>query len=166
MRLVMLQISSTEDSIDAIIAALNLEPLQEPEPVRFTFETIGWLMLLGFTIGVITVLVMHRVKVRRHNRYRREALQELAKLESGLPGLIGSLAVLKRTAIIAFGREEVAQLDGKEWIRFVDMSATGVDLMQYNTAIDFAVYRGEYPDANEDRAIRSNIEKWIKTHAS
>ena len=65
----------------------------------------------------------------KRNAYRREALAELDRIENALAGdgaahlLLPRLPeLLKRTALAAYGRGEVASLSGKSWLDFLDHS--------------------------------------------
>jgi hypothetical protein len=63
----------------------------------------------------------------QQNRYRREAIAELARHEENLrdaarraTALVAVAELLKRTAITAFPREQVAGLTGAAWFAFLD----------------------------------------------
>ncbi|MGB5161133.1 MAG: DUF4381 domain-containing protein [Thermoanaerobaculia bacterium] len=94
----------------------NLQELELPEPVPFTFETPGWYLLGGLMTLAVVWFGWRLWKRRQANAYRRIALEELAKLDSpvGLPEL------LKRTALVAYPRAEVANLYGDSWLGFLD----------------------------------------------
>ena len=51
----------------------------------------------------------------RRNAYRREALRQLDAVDPG-----GISTVLKRTALAAWPREQVAALTGAAWLAFLD----------------------------------------------
>lgn len=100
----------------------DLNPIILPDAVGILPLAPGWQVLL--TIAGLTLLwqAWKYWLAWRANRYRREALQELQRLERprDLPDL------LKRTALSAFARSDIAALSGPEWHRFLDQSA-GLD---------------------------------------
>ncbi len=105
-----------------------------PEPVSYTPKTVGWWILFGVVGLLIAWWVWRRYVTWHRNRYRREALMELAEIEQQLnqkPERIYALtamsALVKRTAIHAFGRSSVAELSGKVWLEFLDKTGTTND---------------------------------------
>lgn len=109
----------------------NLHDIITPEPTPWLPPAPGWyalggsLLLLLAWYGVLKYLSWNR------NRYRREALAELQKLGEELKGdascqkILPHLPILvKRTAIAAYGREQVASLAGDEWLAFLDRTGT------------------------------------------
>src|SRR5262249_17607722 len=76
-------------------------------------------LLVGAIVGLWQFL-----RYRRANRYRREALAELARVANAgmAPSeCLAQLAVLlRRTALAAFPREQVASLAGPAWLAFLD----------------------------------------------
>jgi hypothetical protein len=111
------------------ISLQNLHDIVVPAPVSWLPPAPGW-YALGLTL-LLLVLWGAFVWYRRwkRNAYRREALAELTHIENTLAGdgaahlLLPRLPeLLKRTAIAAYGRGEVASLSGKSWIDFLDHS--------------------------------------------
>ncbi|HEX4987063.1 MAG TPA: DUF4381 domain-containing protein, partial [Burkholderiales bacterium] len=88
---------------------------------------------------------------REANRYRREALAELARLEdvAGIPPL------LKRTALAAWPRKEVAALSGAQWVAFLRASGPLADLL------DDAEYSGVPVPGEQAKAA---AQRWIQEH--
>ncbi|WP_229683458.1 DUF4381 domain-containing protein [Echinicola rosea] len=154
------------DSLAQIAAGLKLGPLQEPEAVSFTFETIGWPILGGLGLLGIVVLVVLQVRAYHKNRYRREALAELENVASGKRPLFYSFVLLKRTAMHAYGRDTVGQMYGKSWYTFLDKKAQGVGFMALEERIDRLIYQDELPEEQVKTAIITNTKKWIKDHAT
>lgn len=110
--------------------AHSLEGLKEiplPDPIPYTPQTAGW-----FLIGALALLAIGYGlwRLARHyaaNRYRRTALKELAEIESRIGkaderhrALAAIPALLKRTALVAAGRQAVAALSDRAWWEFLD----------------------------------------------
>ena len=95
-----------------------------PEPIAWTPQTPGWLVVAA-TLLVAALIAAHAMLIRwRTNRYRREALARLKAIETDLlnaPSICAQEigALLKRTALAAYPRVEVAQLHGVEWAHFL-----------------------------------------------
>jgi hypothetical protein len=98
-----------------------LEPIPEPEPVSMLPETQGWLWL-GLLLLVLAVRVGRNVYRRwRSNAYRRAALRAIASANNN-PQKIAE--ILRRTALAAYPRDQVAGLTGEQWLTFLDRTGT------------------------------------------
>ena len=107
-------------------ALRSLKDIAVPAPVSWMPQTWGW-ALLGFLLlaGLLAALLL-RLRRYRADAYRREALRRLAEIEKRIPDplsrrqALGDLAsLLKRTALAAWPRREVARLSGEEWADFL-----------------------------------------------
>jgi hypothetical protein len=110
------------------------------------------------------------------NRYRRDALAELALIESNLGDAAGraeALAampeLLKRVALAAWPRAAVAQLSGDQWLAFLRAHGAG-DAFDGSAAklLDDLEYRpAKARDGiNEEEARRfaASARRWIEGH--
>jgi hypothetical protein len=95
-------------------------------PPAWTPQTWGWALVAVLLLALAIWLVVRAVKRRHANRYRVEALQDLSLLESQLQddetraGTLAALpALLKRVALAAWPRRDVASLSGPTWVAFV-----------------------------------------------
>lgn len=143
----------------------DLGQIYEPPPVTFTFETIGWtvlgaMLMLGVLIGFF-FLVRHYL----HNRYRREALAALSTVGNDGQNFPQVFVILKRVAIQVFGREKVGALFGTAWLGFLDKTGKNVALHRYEKEIYALIYQDQLPDTQVQKAILSEAQKWIRTHA-
>lgn len=88
-------------------------------PPAPAWSVLAVLSLIG---GCLTIAWM--VIYWRMNRYRRAGLAELRQLEqtqSQNPSALVELAeLLKRVALVAYPRRQVASLSGEDWLRFLD----------------------------------------------
>lgn len=152
----------------------GLADIVVPAPVSWTPQTVGWAVLaVLLALGFIVALW----KWRRHalaNRYRSEALAELSALaphlqDAGARGaaLVGIAELLKRTAMAAYSRDEVAHLSGTPWVdvlrsRGPGMSAEVVSLLDDLEYLDTRTL-AEMTDG-EARAIVDAARQWIRGH--
>jgi hypothetical protein len=153
----------------------HLHDIIVPDPVPWWPPAPGWYWVLGFVL-VLLLFVAFRVFVRwQHNRYRREALAELARAEAALQTperrasiLLALAELLKRTALTAFPREQVATLTGPEWFAFLDGTARGSSFSEaLGPTLENAIYDPRNAVALDEpklQALLSAIRHWIKHH--
>lgn len=98
-----------------------------PEPTPWLPQTSGWWVIGGWLLAIILLGTWHICLNWRRNRYRRAALAELKKIEQytlNEPAAARSIAeLLKRTALAAYPRSQVAHLYGEKWARFLCQSS-------------------------------------------
>jgi hypothetical protein len=106
----------------------QLADVVPPPPVPWMPQTIGW-QVLGVLLALLLLWLAWR-GLRRYwrNRYRREALAELHGLEAqwkqdaakaSVPVLVALPVLIKRCALAAWPRDEVASMNGAAWAQFV-----------------------------------------------
>lgn len=118
-------------------------------PPSWAPQTIGWPILAGVLAVVGLVLAWRWWRRWCANRYRREALAELAGLRQQLAddarraeALAGMAALLKRVALAAWPRTAVAGLSGTAWASFlVAHGAPRADVARLTALVDDAEYR-------------------------
>ena len=103
--------------MDDAASLQNLHDIVTPGPLPWWPPAPGWYVLIAAVAIALLILLW---KVWRHwldNRYRGEALRELAKIGEGRPvgGLREAPELLKRAALSAWPRETVASLVGQDW---------------------------------------------------
>jgi len=109
----------------------NLHDIVTPAPAPWLPPAPGW-----YALGLSVLLLLAWFSVRRYrawqrNKYRREALAALDRLEKGLADTAEYQQILpelpqlvKRTAIAAYGRSQVASLNGADWLAFLDKTGS------------------------------------------
>lgn len=109
-----------------------------------------WLLLFTLLFAVFIVVFQWR-RARRANAYRRAGLALLP----GADTVHEISVILKRVALAAFPREQVASLYGDEWLAF--LRATG-GRHDFQPLIELA------PDTPADRATKRLAATWIRHH--
>ena len=137
-----------------------------PEPVAWLPQTPGWWIVLGWLLAVLLLLAWQFARRRQRNRYRRDALTELrsiaAQTELGPAESAQHIAaLLKRTALAAYPREDVAALYGRDWAQFLKESA-GND-PQIAEAADLLAAAAYRPDVDGSVLARP-ARRWIRLH--
>ncbi len=142
-----------------------MHALVEPEPVSWMPQTVGWWVLAAWVVVGAGLLAWHAYGVWRRNRYRQEALAALdaieARARAGESSAEPVAVLLKRTALAAYPREEVARLYGADWARFLGESS-GNDPVVASSAehLANAAYRADV-DAT---ALIEPARRWIEVH--
>ncbi|HEX5397911.1 MAG TPA: DUF4381 domain-containing protein [Verrucomicrobiae bacterium] len=158
--------------------AVSLDRLHDivvPAPAPWWPPAPGWYWVLGFGLVLILVLVVRGFIRWQHNRYRREALAELEQLEPKLnssgqraAGLLALSELLKRTALTAFPREQVATLTGTKWFAFLDQTAKGSNFsLSLGMTLETSIYDPRTADTLDDRKLQeltAAVRHWIKNH--
>ena len=137
-----------------------------PDPVSLMPITPGWLILAGWLLAVLMLAARHLIKQRRRNRYRREALAVLKTIESEkdlcpVESAQRIASLLKRTALAAYPRQQVASLSGNDWAQFLKESANND--RQIADAAEMLAAAAYRPDA-DGRELSAAARRWIRLH--
>jgi len=139
----------------------NLHDIVVPPPAPFWPPAPGWIFLLGLIILVLIFVLTRAVGRYRRNTYRRAALAELRVAVSRPQPLISTAGLLKRTALVAYAREEVAGLTGKAWVAWLSKTS-GLAVPE---PVDTALRQGVYGGATADPKLLSDFAaRWIRRH--
>lgn len=160
-----------------LAAALRgLADIALPPDVSMLPQTWAWAVLAALVVLAIAFALWRWLHYRAINRYRREALGEIRLIEErlGAPQTRGEAlaavpVILKRTALAAWPRETVANLNGRGWTQFLDAHSGGKLLSQTSAHFfEEAEYRGPAAlasvSAAEARAHVAAARQWIEAH--
>lgn len=155
------------------LALEKLNDIAVPEPVSYMPQTWGWLLLALILLGLIAWALLHRHRRYVADRYRREALAELARAEATLgkaesrAGAIADIAELvKRVALHAWPRSDTAALTGKAWLAFLAQHEGGAFSDEpASRFLDDLEYQGRAGvDESEARQFADVARRWIERH--
>jgi hypothetical protein len=137
--------------------------LDPPQPISMAPETVGWLWLAGFAALAIGYAVWRWRKSYLAKAYRRAALAALGQAKDD-PVEIASL--LRRTALVAFPRSDVASLHGAQWLAFLDNAAPNVAFRgsQAGDLLTAAPYQRPQPAGSAQVDLVRMARLWIETH--
>jgi hypothetical protein len=143
-----------------------------PPPVSWAPQTVGWAVLAGFLVVLATWLGWRAWRKARANRYRKVALAEIDRITQGLredPAAALEVVneILKRAALTACPRAEVASLAGPIWLEFLDSTSTGRDFRDGpGRALADRVYAPGGLSATEDgrRAFLDVVRRRVREH--
>lgn len=99
----------------------NLRDIFIPEPPPLWPPAPGVWVLLGMIFVVLLLVGWYVYSVRKRNAYRKAGLALLQNAATAHDVAV----VVKRVALAAFPREQVASLYGEDWIAFLDDSCPG-----------------------------------------
>ena len=120
-------------------------------------------------LGSLVWLLVRGIRRYRANGYRRAALSELEALrhgESDATTLSALPELLKRTALGAYPRRDVAALTGASWGRFLESTCpeAGFDA-ELGEALASVSYRGpETIPASTASRLYAASARWIRGH--
>ena len=153
-----------------LVDMLNrLEDLHVPEPVSYGPQTPGWIVLAVVIAGLAVAALWAWRRHQLANAYRGQALQWLDQLnKNGEPASIHlseAAGILRRTALTAFPREDVASLTGEDWFAFLNRTGRAKFGPEASRILRDATYSAE-PQVSSDEAglFVRNARLWITSH--
>lgn len=163
------------------VPATQLPGLQElplPATISYAPRTIGWLFVAIIVLAAIVLALWAFQRRRERQRYRRNALRELADIEATLAAaptnpaqraatLAAIPRLLKRTSLEVAPREQVASLTGDAWLAFLQRTRGRFDA-QTGPLLALASYAPPEQLANlsddEAFALVRHARDWIEHH--
>ncbi|MBE9549104.1 MAG: DUF4381 domain-containing protein [Proteobacteria bacterium] len=153
----------------------NLNDIVMPANIGWWPLATGWYFLLGLLLLVFAWSAYRLLQHWLKNRYRREALHKLQLLENSIQNSTQRDAslrqipvLLKRTALSAYPREQVASLTGKDWISFLNSCIKNIAFPEpvASTLEQVAYSTGELGlvDSASSTALLSASRHWLKDH--
>ena len=150
----------------------NIGKLIEPEPIGFSFDAPGWTILLGIIIFILIILAYKKFQEYQKNKYRRFAISSIKSLTSPeftMEEIIFKISeILKRVSITSYGRNEIASLNGKDWLEFVSQKNKNKSFFQKKSKaiLTGLLYQGKYAEINNDdiQNYKKDSLNWIKKH--
>ena len=152
----------------------QLRDLHLPQAVADWPPALGWWLLAGLVLFGLVWFMRALYRRYQSNAYRRFAQRELtaivaehATTQDARRALSALQFLMKRVAMTAFNRAEVAALTGVAWIQFLDAtSATS----QFSLGPGELLIDGPY-EATQDHssqeltALFSLCGEWLKNHS-
>jgi hypothetical protein len=153
----------------------RLHDVIAPPPVPWWPPPPGWLWLGAFVLAIFMAWCVRAFIRHQANRYRREALAAIAKHDADLTNLehraaaiAGMAEVLKRAALTAWPRREVASLQGTAWSDFLNRTSGGKLISPRAISLMEAVAADPGKAATlDDAALRSLTDaarQWLIFH--
>jgi hypothetical protein len=132
-------------------------------------------VVAALVFAVVIWVAWHWWRQWRANAYRRAALVELDQLVAQshdsarrVVALQALPELLKRTALAAFPRHEVASLSGTAWLGFLDHTGGSRDFTSgpgaLITEIAYVPRYTEHLDQAQQEAVIQCVRRWIRKH--
>ena len=147
-----------------------LEPMVPPDSVGLFPLAVGWWFLMAIAAVWLIYRTTESIAKYRSNAYRREGLHLIEQLGSSddfQAGLRRADEVVKRVAMVAYDRETVAKLWGKDWVEFLQSKVDSISLSKsQTTALQSVAVTSLPPDFSRDdyQAVLGFASDWIRTH--
>ncbi|MBI4893026.1 MAG: DUF4381 domain-containing protein [Acidobacteria bacterium] len=154
----------------------GLRDIQVPDAVSWMPQTDAWYVLFGLA-AVVILLAAIRFWVRwKRNAYRREALKELEVIEAQCAHESGRLAglpripeLVRKTALAAYSRQQVAGLSGDKWLSYLEKTAPGCGMgVPAGQLLNVVAYAPPASLAGltdaQTRLLISSAKSWIRRH--
>lgn len=141
----------------------NLSELADivmPDPVSWWPPAAGWYWLATILLGLGIIHGVLTWRRWRQNAYRRRALVELEADDLTVNQLFG---IIKRVALVSFGRSGVAPLSGADWIRFLDLTCRGLNTEDLRP-LYAAVFSPRQSTGAEFQAGLQAARRWVRHH--
>lgn len=144
----------------------NLHDIILPDAVGLLPLAPGWIILGGLLLTLLLHFAVKGYKRYQKTLYKREALKELERsTDEGKEGAVALLALARRVAIAAYGREAMAKLTGDAWWNFMEQHSKVKMSGELREKITTLLYNDGTPEDNSSyQMIRSIVGVWIKTH--
>ena len=136
----------------------RLEDIVLPGPVSWWPPAIGWWILASLSIIAAAWFAVRALRQWRANAYRRAALAELHTVQTNA----AVAEVIKRTALAAFGREQIASMSGLQWCQWLESRCATPISEEVRRMLTSDVYREPAKEAN--RELVEFASQWIRTH--
>ncbi|PQJ61956.1 DUF4381 domain-containing protein [Photobacterium angustum] len=153
----------------------GLVEISIPESVPWIPQTIGWWILIGILLLIVSWKIYCLVKLYIHNRYRREALEDLRLIDCDNPAqaCAALFSVIKRVTVHLIDKS--APYEGKALLNLIQTTLPTANNGDSVTVIDPELFQRFsaslwLPDENclltpiQVDALKKQCVIWLKTH--
>lgn len=141
----------------------QLKPLQiSNRPSIFPLAWGWWIMILLVLISAILLYFLVQYILDQEKRLALFELKQIKK-RSGKAFISEINALLKRTAIVRYGAENVASLYGKEWVSFLNKTKECHFSDNFVALLEKSMYAEEVEISENERLnVIRQVSCWIK----
>ena len=136
----------------------RLRDIAEPAPVPWWPPAVGWWILIVVAAAVVIWLALRARRRWRANAYRRAALERLRSATH--PAEIAE--ILKRAALCAYPRTDVASLSGAAWSDWLRRTSDRELPVSVAVALEKGVFANTTEKSLADMA--SFAASWVRHH--
>lgn len=153
--------AASDSAPESLVGLLNqlVEP-ETPAAIPMTPQTAGWAVLLVLVLAAFLAGCLWGVRRWKSNAYRRAALEMLDAAGDSAPEIA---SILRRTALAAWPRSEVANLAGDKWLAFLnETGGHGAFSGSAAQTLIEAPYDKRVGPAPQD--LQSAARHWVRMH--
>jgi len=144
----------------------NLHDIILPEAVGLFPLAEGWYILLLLFLTLLFHFALKQYGIYQKEQYRREAFKELIELQQkNRENFMALLSLAKRVGLSAYGRANIAILDGDDWWDFMEEHSQAKVGSALRQEIQTLLYQ-DTVTLNESTfdAVLNFVTEWIATH--
>lgn len=146
----------------------QLRDIHEPAAIGWWPLAPGWWILAGviatLLIGGVWLLLRWREKKRR-NLYRTEGRRLLQAVTLDTPRAVEEINILlKRVAVVTFGRDTCAPLTGEAWIDFLESSVNFAMSRPARQVLLESLYSDQSPEPANFEQLKLFAIDWVHHH--
>jgi hypothetical protein len=147
-------------------AFATLHEITSPEGISWFPQTLGWSFLIFGLFCLILILVYKQINRYLADTYRRTALDVLSQLPEENEAIRKIPQLLKRTALNAYSREQVAAKTGYDWECWLDEKCKYTEFSTQLSGVLHALSYSEKLELSPSQIIdlKNEVELWIKFH--
>lgn len=146
--------------------SLDLKDIHLPDTIGWWPPAPGWWLLLLASILILFAasIIFRRLTAKTAIKHAQKLLKQLRNQPGDrLETLTTLSALLRRTAISATTRSEVAGLRGQAWLEYLDRGLPDAPFSQgVGHCLADAHYRKSEPDDVDLEALFNLCERWLK----
>jgi hypothetical protein len=153
----------------------NLNDIVLPAAISWWPLASGWYVLISLLLTAFIWFTFRSIRRWISNRYRREALHELHRLVQSIKAnenrdenLRQIPVVLKRAALSAYPRNQVASLSGSDWYRFLNSTLSKPEFTNsISSTLDALSYSSGELDGVDSNAVFESTNAckyWLQHH--
>ncbi|WP_160153815.1 DUF4381 domain-containing protein [Microbulbifer sp. ALW1] len=146
----------------------QLKDIHEPAAIGWWPLAPGWWILAGTLVALIfaaAFIFLRLRQKRRKNLYRSEGVRLLQAVDLANPRAVEEINILmKRVAVVTFGREPCAALTGERWIAFLQSSVDQPIPQAAKRALLENLYSDQLPSSSDVEALRDYAIYWAHKH--
>ena len=142
-------------------------------PISWWPQTLAWKALALIIVLILCVWAFRSIQRWRKNKYRRDALAELVKIQrlsKQDPAQLSLVpALIKATALKVYPRRELARLTGNAWLTLLDKSLKGVFAGEAGEILLRVAYQPPEHwclSKQQERSLFMESRRWLKYHAA
>lgn len=145
----------------------QLKDIHYPKAISFWPLATGWYLVIAVFFACLLIGLFIYLRHLKKTAMRRKILRKISDMRQQLSdhdkNFFEELSILlKRAALYAFPREEVASLYGESWLKFLDRTFNNTQAFTQGVGkiLGTAPYQNHYDFQREE--FFSLIEAWVK----